>query len=237
MPKSGERWKLSGGSFIRSNVTSLLSLPSAIPCFNAPIYLIALRAALRLEDKEATAKKLNDVPSALKRLTASLRRERPQRGPAKDRRQAIDLILSHVDRHGPHLWGHVITLPQSVAGGVRLVARTNNDLESVFHSLKHGERRRSGRKTLTQDLEVLPPAAALATNLLHPDYVHLMCGSLEHLAEAFAGLDVSHRSCSIAAGTPSNSMTVESASLSTIDKRLVRRPVFEDRVLAASQCV
>ena len=116
-----------------------------------------LRAALRLEDKEATAKKLNDVQSALKRLTASLRRERPQRGPAKDRRQAIDLILSHVDRHGPHLWGHVITLPQSVAGGVRLVARTNNDLESVFHSLKHGERRRSGRKTLTHDFEVLPP--------------------------------------------------------------------------------
>jgi hypothetical protein len=113
------------------------------------------------------------------------------------------------------------------------VARTNNDLESVFHSLKHGERRRSGRKTLTHDFEVLPPAAALATNLLHPDYVHLMCGSLEHLA----GLDVSHRSCSIAAGSPSNSTTVESASFSTIDKRLVRRPVFEDRVLAASQCV
>ena len=98
-----------------------------------------LRAALRLEDQEATVKKLNDVQSALQRLTASLRRERPQRGPAKDRRQAIDLILSHVDRHGPHLWGHVITLPQSVSGGVRLVARTNNDLESVFHSLKHGE--------------------------------------------------------------------------------------------------
>src|SRR6516225_12016579 len=97
-------------------------------------------------------------------------------------------------------------------------------------ALSMAKRRRSGRKTLTHDFEVLPPAAALATNLLHPDYVHLMCGSLEHLAEAFAGLDVSHRSGSIAAGTPSNSTTVESASLSTIDKRLVRRPVFEDRV-------
>jgi len=237
MPRSGERWKLSGGSFIRSNVTSLLSLPSAIPFFNAPIYLIACGPLFDWKTRKLPLRSSMTFHQQLKRLTASLRRERPQRGPAKDRRQAIDLILSHVDRHGPHLWGHVITLPQSVAGGVRLVARTNNDLESVFHSLKHGERRRSGRKTLTQDLEVLPPAAALATNLLHPDYVHLVCGSLEHLAEAFARLDVSDRSCSIAAGTPSNSTTVESASLSTIDKRLVRRPVFEDRVLAASQCV
>ena len=32
------------------------------------------------------------------------------------------------------------------------------------------KRRRSGRKTLTHDFEVLPHAAALATNLLHPDY-------------------------------------------------------------------
>lgn len=191
-----------------------------------------LRAALRLEDKTpATTKKLNDVQSAIERLTDSLRQERPQRGPAKDTRQAIDLILDHLDRHGPHLWGHVITMP---GGGVRLVARTNNDLESFFHTIKHGERRRSGRKILTQDFEALPPVAALASNLRHADYVGIVCGSLDRLPEAFAQLDAADRSRSIAAGPRQNSITAQTASLSTVDKRLVRRPAFEKRILAAA---
>src|SRR6266853_5463576 len=67
-----------------------------------------LRSALQLEDKHLPAgvepqhpvRKLNDIQSAIGKLTASLRKQRPQRGPAKDTRHAIDLILSHLDRHG-----------------------------------------------------------------------------------------------------------------------------------------
>ena len=201
-----------------------------------------LRAALRLHGKNATAgtdpevKKLNDVQSAVDTLAASLRLARPQRGPAKDTRQAIDLILSHLERHGPNLWGHVIQIPQSAGGGVRLVARTNNVLESFFHTIKHGERRRSGRKILTQDFERLPPAAALAMNLTHPDYVAIICGSLDRLPSAFADLDAADRSRSIAAGATHNTPTVETASLSTRDKRIVRVPALNDRIAAAAQC-
>jgi hypothetical protein len=202
-----------------------------------------LRSALRLEDKDATdvippqgaVQKLNDVRAAVNTLTASLRKDRPERGPAKDTRQAIDLILSHLDRHGPHLWGHAIALPKHAGGGVRPVERTNNDLESFFHTIKHGERRRSGRKILTQDFESLPPAAALAANLRHPDYVRVVCGSLDSLASAFAELDVANRSRSIAAGIPHRPI-IETASLSTLDKRLVRKPALADRILAAAQC-
>src|SRR2546425_12630407 len=82
---------------------------------------------------------------------------------------------------------------------VRLVERTNNDLESLFHTIKHGERRRSGRKFLTHDFEVLPPAATLAANLRDPDYVGIVCGSLASLAPAFAELHPANRSLSIAA--------------------------------------
>jgi hypothetical protein len=201
-----------------------------------------LRSALRLEDKHATAtidsqpsvKKLNDVQAAVTTLTASLRKDRPQRGPAQDARRAIDLILSHLDRHGSHLWGHAITLPSHADGGVRIVARTNNDLESFFHTIKHGERRRSGRKILTQDFESLPPAAALAANLRHPDYVDIVCGSLDRLAPAFAELDAANRSRSIAAGVAHHT-TTETASLSTFDKRIVRKPALADRIIAAAQ--
>ena len=202
-----------------------------------------LRGALRLEDKHATAgidlerevKKLNDVRSAVETLTASLRQRRPERGPAKDMRQAIDLILSHLDRHGPHLWGHVIAISQPAGAGVRLVDRTNNVLESFFHTIKHGERRRSGRKILTQDFERLPPAAALAINLTHADYVEIVCGSLDRLADAFAQLDAGNRSRSIAAATKHRNTTVETASLSTLDRRLVRNSTMGDRIFAAAQ--
>ncbi len=194
-----------------------------------------LRAVLRLEEKNPTAKKLDQIQAALQHLEASLRSKRPERGPAKDTRGAIDLILAHLDRHGPHLWGHAIRIPRRAGGGIGLVARTNNGLESLFHTIKHGERRRSGRKILTQDFEVLPPAAALATNLHHADYVTLVCGSLERLPEAFAQLDATHRSRSIAVGAEQKGTTAETASLSTIDKRFVRREIFEDYILAAAK--
>src|SRR5256884_9227770 len=64
-------------------------------------------------------------------------------------------------------------------GTCRLEARTNNGLVSLFHTNKHGERRRSGRKILNQDFEILPPAAALPTNVLHADYVSLLRGTLD----------------------------------------------------------
>ena len=105
----------------------------------------------------------------------------------------MDLVLDHLDRHGDSLWGHVIKLPPRVGGGIRVVARTNNQVEGFFHQMKHGERRRSGRKVLSRDFEVLPAGAALAYNLTHPDYVKLLCGSLEELPEAFATLDQSNR--------------------------------------------
>ena len=166
-----------------------------------------LRDALRLRPKpagrnatgsplltleQATAE-LRDVEAAVAALTTALVERRPERGPAQEERQAIDIVLAHIKRHGARLFGHAIELPISVGGGIRLVERTNNCLEGLFDDMKRGERRRSGRKVLTQDLEQLPPAAALATNLRSADYVAILCGSLDKLPQAFAQLDASCR--------------------------------------------
>jgi hypothetical protein len=195
-----------------------------------------LRRALRLEEKdqapEREAGKLNDVRSAVEKLSKSLRKRRPERGPAKDLRTAIDLILTHLDSHGPHLWGHVIPIPQECGGGIRLVDRTNNILESWFGSLKHGERRRSGRKVLTQDFERLPPSAALAVNLGRPDYVAILCGSLADLPTAFAKLDAEN--CHNPAALKHNGSCPETASLSTRDRQLIRMPALEQIIAAAA---
>ena len=207
-----------------------------------------LRTAMRLRAEPVppsspdadTPQTLRDIEAALEDLAHSLRERRPQRGPAQDTREAIDLILAHLDRHGASLSGHEIALPLAVGGGTRLVDRTNNLLEGFFRALKHGERRRSGRQILTQDLERLPAAAALACNLTRPDYVKIVCGSLEELPRAFAQLDRADRRRSLparlhAALAPADEPDVVSSSMPSADRHILRADALQQRVLAAAR--
>ncbi len=110
-----------------------------------------LRGVLRLAakpQKDETEQDLHRMQVRLDELVASLKKRRPERGPAQDIREAIDIILKHIDTHGTNLWGHVIHLPESSGGGIRLVVRTNFPAENFFGDFKHDERRRSGRKNL-----------------------------------------------------------------------------------------
>ena len=201
-----------------------------------PVVGIASSAA---KDPNKAAAELQDIRQAVEDLTRSLRERRPKRGPAQDTRQAIDLILQHLEVHGDHLWGHDIKMPAKLGGGIRLVARTNNILEGFFHGIKHGERRRSGRKVLTKDFEDLPAAAALARNLDHQDYVALLCGTIENLPSAFACLDATQRQGALqderpgVPATPS-ALAPESASLSHADRRLVRTQGMQMKLISAA---
>lgn len=203
-----------------------------------------LREALRLEDiKPAgsprstsarprpveSAADLDGIRDAVRKLSASLRRRRPERGPATDERAAIDLVLDHFERHGPALWGHAI---RTTARSVRMVDRTNNVLEGAFRALKHCERRRSGRKILTQDLEHLHPAAMLATNLHDSAYVGILCGSLDRLPAAFAELDARGHGPARERGDHNS---IATASLPTADKKIVRADAMLARVSAAAR--
>jgi hypothetical protein len=210
-----------------------------------------LRTALRLQPRDdgqkqptvcsANEHEIQDIRAAVEQLVLSLRQRRPRRGPAEDSREAIDLVLDHLDRHGDSLWGHVVKLPAEAGGGVRLVARTNNLIEGFNRALKQAERRRSGRKILSDDLEHLPPEAALARNLLCSDYVEILCGARDQLPKAFAKLDEDKRAKAIAATSLSTlaSATVTpqtaSASLPKPDRRLVRSEPMLARIMAAAQ--
>jgi len=95
--------------------------------------------------------------------------------------------------------------------------------------MKHAERRRSGRKVLTHDFESLPPAAALAYNLTRPDYVALVCGSLDALPARFSALDALPRPMPDPTAPPVPAEVV-SAALPLGDRRLIRRPAFGQRL-------
>ena len=136
---------------------------------------------------------LRDIRKEVEELVTSLKKCRSKRAFAQDTHNAINVILQQLKDHGDYLWGHVINLLSEAKGETRCLERTNNILEGFFREMKHNERRRSGRKILTQDFESLPPAAALAYNLRFPDYLKILCGSLNCLAKAFTKLDIEKR--------------------------------------------
>ncbi|MFH1184739.1 MAG: hypothetical protein V1755_06825 [Chloroflexota bacterium] len=185
---------------------------------------------------------LNDIQTAVKDLVASLKQRRPERGPAQDLREAIDTILAHLQTHGESLWGHVVSLSTPDGKIIRIVDRTNNILEGAFGDIKQGERRRSGRKILTQDFENLPAAAALTRNLNCPDYVTILCGSLDRLDKAFAQLDADRRAKKLAGTLPTplgrshNPIPeVATASLPAADRPLVRTDGMRRRIFSAAR--
>jgi hypothetical protein len=204
-----------------------------------------LRTVLRLAavtPEPETEADLTQMQQQLAQWAAELRERRPARGPAQEVREAFDVITTHLEAHGDNLWGHALRLPEHAGGGVRLVARTNALCENFFKQLKHDERRRSGRKNLGQDLEHLPAEAALVRNLLHEDYVTILCGSLDRLPAAFAELDrVEHEARLNGQPPPADESDLQtvlqlaSASLSPADRRVVRTEAMERRINAAAQ--
>jgi len=201
-----------------------------------------LRSAATLPEGE-TADDLDQMHQQLNDLAAALQTRRPGRGPAKDTRDAIDLILQHIDTHGRNLWGHAIRLPNSAGGGIRLVSRTNYLAESFFAGVKHDERLRSGHRNLGYTLEHLPNNVALVRNLARDDYVTTVCGSLDELPRAFAQLDSTERDQN-RLGVPQQQghqdtlgtiLNMASASLPTADRRVIRTPAMDRKVAAAAR--
>lgn len=209
-----------------------------------------LRTALRFPENPAAQKdSVNGLADAcdthqihqdVDAFAESLRKRCTERRPACDQREAIDTILKHLDKHGDNLWGHKLTVQTEHGQTTCYIARTNNCEESFFHRLKHGERRRSGRKNLTKDFEDLPAAAALAQNLHCQDYVELVCGTIDNLPQAFAELDAQARH-KIAAAPLQQQGNInailptlsESASLSREDRNLVRTPAMNLKMQTA----
>ncbi len=198
-----------------------------------------LRLASKLPENESEDD-LNTMQKDFDKWIAEINKRRSEPRLSEDIRNAIDIILKHVDTHGDNLWGHIISLPEYAGGGIRLVVRTNELSENFFNKLKHSERRRSGRKNLAQDLEHLPASAALAYNLKDADYVSIVCGSLDKLPHAFARLDQeeqSRRQKGLASTEPKDLervLQLSTSSLSTADRRIVRTSAMDRRIKKAA---
>ena len=98
------------------------------------------------------------------------------------------VILKYFERYGKHLFGHPTRRDEN-GRILAVVERTDNVPEHFFGAEKRKLRRRLGRAHLGRDLEDQPAQAALTANLQHPEYVRVLCGSLDNLHTVFAELD------------------------------------------------
>ena len=162
-----------------------------------------LRSILRLEQDEpprgpcaaaplapsAAAARLQAIAADLQSCHQELRRRfQPGSSAARGGFQPERIVLRYLDRYGDGLSGHPVARDEA-GRAVAVVARTNNVLEQFYGTAKQGLRRRVGRAHLGRDLEHQPAQAALTANLRHPDSVHILCGTLDRLPQAFAQLD------------------------------------------------
>jgi len=148
-----------------------------------------------------------------------------------DMSKAVKTVVDHLERHWPYLWGHRATVQTGGAYISRAIGRTNNLLETFFHTVKHRERRRSGRKNLGRDFDGMPASALLAANLLIDSYVEIVCGSLGNLPLLFAQIDQESRADAY------NMVSVNDASVTGClhcNKAFVRGPAFNSWVESAS---
>jgi hypothetical protein len=98
------------------------------------------------------------------------------------------IILKYFNKYRDKLFGHPV-IRDDDGSIIAVVERTNNVNEHFFGKEKQQLRRRVGRAHLGRDLEDQPAQAALVANLRHPDYVRILCGSIDNLHNAFADLD------------------------------------------------
>ncbi len=196
-----------------------------------------LRTALRLnsdnavkkikpgvQESQSVARELNDIKKALREYKVSLQLRYLRGECSKEKQQAVETILKHLKEHENNLWGHVIQMPKSAEGGIKIVCRTNNCLENFNGRLKQEERKRSGRKVLTKDFEDLPEGAPLIKNLKKLDYVEILCGSLENLPTAIARLDQAERAKKDVKGTqPIKTGYFATASLPKNERQFIRK--------------
>jgi len=135
------------------------------------------------------ARRLEMIEEATKEYEAELRERTADTGNDDSTNPSpARIILKYFERYGKHLFGHP-TLRNEDGTILTVVERTDNVPEHFFGAEKRKLRRRLGRAHLGRDLEDQPAQAALVANLQHPEYVRVVCGSIDHLPTAFAQLD------------------------------------------------
>ena len=132
--------------------------------------------------------RLHDIRAAVRQYEHDLRHRAGDEAKKKRPSTPEPIVLKYLDRYRDRLFGHPV-IRDDDGHVIIVVERTNNPPEHFFGRSKQQLRRRLGRANLSRDLQQQPAQVALVANLRRPDYVRVLCGSIDNLPNAFSRLD------------------------------------------------
>ena len=139
------------------------------------------RVALRICLKAGRGRRNDDgAPDTLssrrhKAILTELRRSLSrQAARTTTTKRACGIVIDHLDKYWPYLFGHVIRRRRVV------VPRTNNVEERLFRTIKRQCRRIHGRGHLSRDVDSMPAGTALILNLRNASYCETVYGGTAH---------------------------------------------------------
>lgn len=149
------------------------------------------RAALRICPKGGKHRR-NDPGEVLsakrhKTVLEKLRTTLEERSRSKSPQEACAVVVRHLDKYWPYLFGHVLV----TKGRKIIVPRTNNVEEGLFRVVKRQCRRLHGRGHLSRDIDAMPPTTPLVLNLKNTSYCQTVYGGREpeKIAAVFSQVD------------------------------------------------
>jgi hypothetical protein len=141
----------------------------------------------KIDTPELEVQRLKHIEKDVERYLGGLRRRVGNENLAKPT-TPHGIVLKYFNKYRDKLFGHPVVRDDD-GQIIAIVERTNNTDEHFFGKEKQHLRRRVGRAHLGRDLQDQPAQAALVSNLRRPDYVRILCGSTDNLANAMANLD------------------------------------------------
>jgi len=102
---------------------------------------------------------------------------------------SLTTLRKKIENYSDKLFADPIVVPVNGQQKTFFVHRTNNILENHFRLLNYLFRRIHGNHSIRQNLEKIPDALPLVTNLKNPEYIKIMFEDESKIAEKFAKID------------------------------------------------
>jgi hypothetical protein len=223
-------------SILEPIVTSNKYKSSAESLTEKAIIFDQFREALKLDteggyisktgETEPDEETLNEMKETLNKLLADFETNKATMN--ENSRKAVDIILSHMEKHGKYLWGHRIETKDKDGNTIIVFAyRTNNCIEVFWRRVKHDIRRRSGCADVGYSLDCTSSSICYIYNLLDQNYLDIIYGgSLDNLKDKFALYDLQNNNR--LAGNSDKQKTKRRITKS--DKKIIRSDEFKKQL-------
>lgn len=105
-------------------------------------------------------------------------------------RKSFHLVQKRIEKYRPMLLSDPIEVESNGQKRLILLNRTNNILEQHFRVFSYNHHRISGAGSMKKTLKNMHPATPLVMNLKNENYLRLIFGDEQRIAEKFAQVDV-----------------------------------------------